>query len=647
MEHDITNMIGITMSDTKEHPMERYRERFTKWFLKAFGIDLTLTKREKPAPPIAEYSLHTRAVVRKPTSNYALIYDEAIKNWIFRQIARAIIQEVIVPEIKLTAKFDMKCTNKKCEMEYETAVEECAVCGGTEFREPDMAERKKAQKIMDNPNPDYSFTELNRAALFWHLMVDDTYFSIAYKKGVKSGENTRIPEEVYIEDSRFIFPVADAYNNFGNDEYFCYDCYDPKIDNIVRAEPDQEEPTECPNPDCDGPLLQTYYVMEIGNKTKHRFGKDEIKQGSTDRLLPALFGNPKITSVWKPMKTVNHMDDYGEEVWGKGNTGGFIAFPDMKEEAVTEMEAKVQEAVDKSYRRDPVTGKITASSKIRTFFIGVKEKPPVFIETMPDANKMQSIEWYKLHRDSMCAVFGVTPIFVSIIESGKSGNNPRMQIDVQKGTTEEHQQFLQDMWNNKIFPVFKIYDWEIQFGSIEQVDDLRQAQVWEHRGKAAEIFINLGFQVTLDEHGNIDVSKEREEPNEQEEPDEGDQEGESEPMPDEIDEETGNWPVKTKLIDEPESAKKIRLNLEKELGRIIDEAKAKNNEKASYAEAKEIMNKSHLELIEAARVALSHTFEQKLPKLPDHIMRKLETHKKERLKDFRKLLKEELKREGE
>lgn len=524
----------MSVEEKETTPLSR-GQRFVKRMAGLFDLDVIRKKISQE--PMAEYLFSPKAEVRRPKVNYALIYDELVKSWVFRQISRAITQEVINPEMELMKKFSVKCMD--CGTEYEFDEEECQECHSINLRKPDEDQRKIAQKLVDSPNPNYSFKQLMRSALLWHLMLDDTYLSVAYKNLPQAdGTIKRVPSEVYCEDTRFTFPVADALGNLGNDEYFCPICYSPMKDNHHKPDENWKD-LKCP--ECKKlDLIQTTYVMQIQDTTKYRFGRKEIVMDSTDRTLPSLFGNPKSVSVWKQIQTINNMDDYNEEVYSEGNTGGIIAFPGMSKDAVTSMKKDIQKEISAANHSDVVTGKREKSRKIHTVMVGVREESPELIEVMPDPAKMQSLDFYKLYRDSICSVFGVTPIFVSVIESGRSGNNPRMQIDVQKGTTEENQQFLSDMWNSKVFGIFGVYDWEVVFGSIEAVDELREAQIWEHKADAMKTLTELGFEVSLDEQGNLEVSREPEES--LAEP-EGDGDGTTD---ENVSEESGDW-----LMDSP------------------------------------------------------------------------------------------------
>jgi hypothetical protein len=128
---------------------------------------------------------------------------------------------------------------------------------------------------------------------------------------------------------------------------------------------------------------------------------------------------------------------------------------------------------------------------------------------MPDPEEMQSLDWFKFGIEKVTSVFGVTPVFVSIIESGRAGNNPRMQLDVQNRTIQEIQRSVVSALNHQLLERLKIYDWELTFKDIELRDELRQVQIHEIRARAAERWLAGGFQVKIDPNtGDLIVSGE-------------------------------------------------------------------------------------------------------------------------------------------
>lgn len=495
------------------------RARLVKSGASLLGVKLE--KAQRSVTP--RFIFETAPTILEPPHNQIALFDLFMRCWVTRQILRAIRQEVLgagVDEEPWTVepRFVKKCT--KCGKEYDTEVDTCDDCDAKKrknitLRDPDENERFLAERLIKQPNLDYNFFSLLSSTISYSLSLDDFYWSIAYGQEFiipKDGSEPHLEKrarEIYVEDSRFIRPVADGLGHLGNDEYFCPVCYDPKTDqpmekldlNKIR----QGKIPECPK--CKGPLIQTCWVQAVGSKIYARLGRDEIVHGSSERVLPDLFGNPKLLSVVKLAETLGNMDEYNLGVYSEGKVGSVVAFPGMEQDAIDSMLSKAERAIQKKEKEDLQSGKLIARKKIRTVFLGVKEKPER-LPIMEDFEKMQSLEFYKTYAEKICGLFGVTPVFVSIIESGKSGNNPRMQIDVQDHTTREQRRLFESVINEQVFPIFKIHDWVWRFGSIQQRDELREAQIGLAKAQTANAWVTAGFKVSLDEHGDLEVSGE-------------------------------------------------------------------------------------------------------------------------------------------
>lgn len=603
--------------------------------------EATLKKRRAP---VAEFVYYTEPQIRRPQWDYVRIYDEVLQSWVMRMIIRAISQEVFVPGFDLEPKFATKCAT--CGTEYESPVEECYRCKEAgqeaELRPPNPDQKKKAESLLKTPNPDYSFVELMKAALKWHLTLDDVYLSIAYKRAPsETGEDILEASELYVEDSRFIFPVADDYGHLGNNEWFCPVCYVPKEDNKYVITPeDAARGVEPICPKCKGKLFRTCYVLSFGEDVKHRFDKEEIVHGSEDRLLPSLFGNPKIISVWKQLLTINSMDDYNQEIYTEGKVGGFLMFPGHDQSEISTIRGKIQKEIEETSKREITMGRRVKSKKVHTVMIGLKEEPK-FIPTLPDPKTMQSLDFYKLYRDSMCSVYGVTPVFVSIIESGRAGNNPRMQIDVQNNTTKENQQFLENLME-KVFSIFNIYDWALKFEAIEMVDELRESQILQVKSETARTLLHSGFNVSFDEDLNLKISGEGKlgvpyAPS-------------PEPKRPEVSEPTGAiLPGKTVKAMFPRGAMKLRDRVEADLRGVLNWARAHKKEggvrSEAHARANKIIKNAVLELSELTKSSVSSWLGRDVGDLPREAINSIVKYGKERYEDFKKILADELKRE--
>jgi len=470
-----------------------------------FIVDRFLIEKSERAP-LAETAIQPGAIIREPRWNYEILYEIGKTNWVLRMVVRAITQEALGPRWKIEAKFVRKC--EKCGAEYdkEIAVCEVAGCEGA-TRKPSEAQYQKLEKLLEKPNRDYGWEDLLRSAIFYDQILDDWYVSVTFTKmemvNPQTGETLRktVANEVYIEDSRYMRMVADEKGHLGNNEWFCPTCYTPDV--FKATDPAATDVPICDK--CGEEMKRTAYVFQHQGAIKARWSTEEIIHSSSSKVLPELYGMPKPVALWKLLNTMGAMDDYGYEVYSEGKVGSVVLFPGMSQDEVDSLGTRVEAAQETKDKVDITTGIRTTRKKIRTLFLGAKETPEV-IKIMEDLEKLQSLEYYKHYRDAVCAVYGVTPVFVSVIESGRAGNNPRMQIDVQNRTTREVQANKEDVLNNQLLLKFEIYDWSFRFNEIEAEDDLRMKEIERLRAETARIYLECGFQVGFDEFGELKVT---------------------------------------------------------------------------------------------------------------------------------------------
>ena len=504
-------------------PKPNFRTKLIKSLASAVGVKLEKAQRGT----IPRFIFETAPTILEPPHDQIALFDIFMRNWTTRQILRAIRQEVLGAGVEedpwtIEPRFIKKCTH--CGKEFQIDTEECDHCEALKesdetieysLREPDETERHRAEDLIRKPNPDYNFFSLLSSTISYYLALDDFYWSITYGYELElpkepDGEPKLVKKarELYVEDSRFIRPIADSYGHLGNNEYFCPVCYDSKTDPHTVIDLQQILQNKIPKcPQCGGELIQTCWIQRVGGQIKARLGKDEIVHGSQERVLPDLYGNPKMLSLVKLAEMLAAMDEYNLGIYSEGKIGSLVAFPGMEQDQIDSMLLKAQRALEAREKEDLQSGKLIAKKKIRTVFLGVKE-PPIRLPVMEDFEKMQSLEFYKLGVEKICATFGVTPVFVSIIESGKAGNNPRMQIDVQDHTTREGRRLFESVLNEQVFPLFEIHDWQFRFGAIQQRDDLRNAQIDLVKAQTAMTYKNAGFTVSLDEEGELQISGE-------------------------------------------------------------------------------------------------------------------------------------------
>jgi len=368
--------------------------------------------------------------IEEPPWSFGLLKLIGETNWALRMVYRALRQEILGPGWTIDSRFVSKCT--VCNAEYDKQIDVCTEvrngveCGG-KTREPSEEEYQRIEGFLHpekgKPNPDYSWKDLFASSIWYDNICGIFWWSIGYstvKLNGQAGQGTpiiKIPSTVYVEDPEYMRFATDPANKgrLGNGQYFCPTCYEPDVFHVKE----QATAFNMVCPKCGDTLLETCYVQMIGSEIKARFGFDEIIVGSTDRVLPKLYPTPRPVALWKQLLSGQAMDDYNYQVYKKGNVGGILAFPGYDNEAqIKSLEKQILDQETKQSEIDPVSGYPTTDKKIRNLMLATKETP-VLIRIMHDLQAMQSLDWQKFWRDGLASVYGVTPVFISVIESGR------------------------------------------------------------------------------------------------------------------------------------------------------------------------------------------------------------------------------------
>lgn len=488
-------------------------------------------KIEKTTPIAPSFIFEPEPQIRYPLYDYINLFEVATTSWPLRRAFRAIIQECVRNRWSIQPAFKWKCD--KCGRVYDYTPKEdqlkegelpkCETkdCG-TDLRPPSQGQLKIFQGLLEHPNDDYHFQTFASSSIFYDLSLDDWYWGMKFLRRPKAQDGKivienkqiiyeKIPYQIFVEDARFLFPVADEYGHLGGYEWFCPDCYDlyPGRDSpvmTIRPEMTEEEKIKlkaCPF--CGKPMEQTAYVQEISGVVTARFTKDELIHGSSSRVAPALFGNSKIISVWKLIQTVLAMDDYNWEVYSTGKVGSILGFPGEDQLEVDEKKKAIEEEIKALDQKDIQSGRFKSSKKIRTLMLGLKkDQQPIRIPIMEDLKALQSIDFYRLYLDAVAGVYGVTPEFVSTTDV--PGGGIKLKIEVQNRTTQEHQAGFADLFNQELLPKFGITDWLFVFNPIEGRDQLRDAQTEHTKAATALTWAQAGFDVSLGPAGQLIVT---------------------------------------------------------------------------------------------------------------------------------------------
>jgi len=432
--------------------------------------------------------------------NDKLILDYWERSIVLNSIADVIVKECTKQNWEIKPMFNFKCIN--CNREYDNKPEnEKCDCGG-KLIEPNIEHKNILSDFIDDPNPLYDFYEISRSCLVWLMKLDRYYVSISFiyddngeKKLNKSKDGKYLPTGLFVEDAQII-RIRDKPN-----EKFCPLCYKPDVFY-------KNNESSCPK--CGTELWETFYVAlknPNSREIKARFSKLEIIEGHRDRHLPDLYGTPKVVSAIRQLQATFGLDNMNSDIFVKRKVNKFIVFPGATQSQVDEISGNIENKIKfgdsvKKYLMDIYLG-ATGSSDIKIY------------DALPDAEKLQSLEWYKFYRDAIYSAFGIPPVFAGTIESGKAGNNPNIQDTVMGGTAKSWIRPIEEPFNKRLMECLGVTDYYIAWPEFTHKDELREAQIQKLNAETANIFLTAGFSVQYIDNSLV-VSKEPDNRQEQE-----------------------------------------------------------------------------------------------------------------------------------
>lgn len=442
---------------------------------------------------------------RYPKWNLPDMYKMAESSWVLQQIFRVIIQEVMRSGFKVEPKFENKC--EACGSEFsEKEIKECPNCGSNEFKQPQPKQMAKLNNLLNKPNSSrQSFRDLLSSSIYHDLVADNWYMSIAYAP-VKSLK-TFAPKEIFVEDPRNFFVLANDRGQLGDPSiWFCPTCY-PEKDNNTH-----DKSGKCPR--CGMPLKIAAYKQQIGNDVKNYFDVEQVVNGSTYRVYPYMFGNPRMVSIWEILHIARSMDAWFYDTYKNGRVAQIVNFPGYTPDQVKGISALVKQKETELSSTDPLYGDARPERKLKSLFLGSAQPIGVY-PLMPDPTQMSALDYYKLLLQGIAGVYGVQMMFLAMPEGGSrtgGGAMGAVRVEIQNRTIERIQHDKEDVLNNQLFPIFGVTDYVFKFNPLEKKDELRDAQIAQIKSNTALTYVNGGFDVSIDEDGNMEVSGKGERP---------------------------------------------------------------------------------------------------------------------------------------
>lgn len=421
--------------------------------------------------------------------NYGILVKLSITSQVLRGVHEAILREVTRNGYDISEKYACKC--KDCGTEYTVLKEKCTAqgCESTVFTYPSTDQKEAAKVFLDAPNRDNTTPQVNESLLRWILSTDDHWLSWQPANILELR-----PSTLRVEDAQYMRVVWDREKGtVGNSEYFC-----PRCTAAFPAKTYHKDEKCSLHPEAE--LKETAYIYANGSQVEARYARDEMYHGIAHPWLPGFYGISLVISALKTVHSIAAMDDFNDKNYSTGKLAQILVFEGLTPEEATSLAAEV--AKQKKLATDNKTPEM-----LRTYFLGGKGGVDN-VDAMPDSSKMQSLDWWRLWREVVSSLYGVTPIFSGVVEQGKSGNNPRMQIDVNNNTTEFYQHKIEDIYNQFVFPRLGVTDYEYKCRPVEEKDEMQDVTILSTKLDVIDKAIRLGFDAELTDEGEVRISGE-------------------------------------------------------------------------------------------------------------------------------------------
>lgn len=466
--------------------ISRFRERFTSAETKALRqIVKTLVGERKPElyPYQQQYS------IIEPEYDYNILMKWSLHNSVLRTVHEALIKEATRNGGHVVPKWMSKCPD--CGSEFQTEKEKCPDCK-VATEKPDVLQKKALEAFIEDPNNEDEMLDIEVSIFRYMLGVSDFYLSIN-----RADLGKLSPLTIEVQDSTRMRCVADKHGNLGNDEYFCPRCVGSYPTEVYRAD---GTCTHCGN----GDLKETAYIYLDGD-VKARWAKNEVVHSKLDPNLPSLYGLPKTVSLLQVLATLQAMDQFNLDTYSEGKLGNILCFEGLNQAEVNELAVKAKEQQNKP-EYSTAQGK-WITKKLKTLLLGSGGKGGVTnVPAMPELEKMQSLDWWKLWREIVGAIYGAQDVSTGAMKEGTTGQNPRMKQDFNNNTVESLQHAFTDPFNNTVAPLLGVTDWKYEFKPLEEKDEAQDMAILQAKLLAIQTAINLGMEAELTDEQEVKIS---------------------------------------------------------------------------------------------------------------------------------------------
>tara|TARA_R110000737_G_scaffold54411_1_gene76664 strand:- start:720 stop:2612 length:1893 start_codon:yes stop_codon:yes gene_type:complete len=419
------------------------------------------------------------------------LYATVQESVVLRTTINTLCQEVFRRGHFWEKKFHKKCTNCKEEYQHDT-VENCHICGMTDFESPDADQVLYPRWLLKQRNSmDQSFMDVMRE-IEWDLDIVDDAFLICIKEYFIDPETGEISffriKEIMRGDPTFMRIVADKRGARGGRYLLCPVHRD-------KTYPHNGDYHNCDVTECNLPLQDVHFINTAGSGKTQYYIDGEILH--TSKFNPSkLYGRSPVATMWRQAQTLTAMDNYIYLAYQKRRIPrGVLAITTDNIQSTASFWKGAEEKMERDPHYIPKIGIESASGRGKVEFVR-------FMDTLDEMQYSQIRDEVRMR---IAAFYGVSSIFM--MDAGKSGglNNEGMQILVTNRAVE----YGQKIYSNGLFPrlllEMGVEEWELKLYPNEEEDDVTRLKRDEQEVNIAQRMQQLGFEAELTEDGGGDI----------------------------------------------------------------------------------------------------------------------------------------------
>jgi len=440
----------------------------------------------KPKQKTIDQIAHDIETVRIPQLRHVCRKTPSIVN------AMAVLKETVFKNrFEWIPNFKSRCP--VCGTEFDKLVDTCPKCGVAAV-EPDVNQKNHADEFFKNVNEfNQSLIEVLGIAEDEINMVDHAF--LWFEREYKFIPSLLHPGNYDLSSAKLVaieeVPPEYVTHNLKKethrhkDEYFCY----------RHREVVHELPGHCPECRCE--LARAWYKYKDESKTVY-YARDEI----IDWTFYDARSHPPIYSILKKVLVEWGMDnELYERFWNKQLPKDIIAVTTSN---LSSLDKTKTEIIRQAKNHEiPFVGIQSETGR------GTIQKIPLLDDSIADLTNISTRDQIK---KDINTVYGVVPLYAADVEHASALSGEGQQLLVQEDRAKAKQATYNEMILPNIMRAMGITDWLLQLKPPTEESELRKLQVKAQEIQNANMMLQMGFDVDLDDDGNFTFSGEASRP---------------------------------------------------------------------------------------------------------------------------------------